>query len=283
MEHHRPSLRWTLVLSLSVLVVLMASRGRAQEPVAFPERGPLSLELRRFENRDITALTATLDQLIAPPARSQDTRTALWNYGRQLQSGTMTPAQEARVVDHLNGIARARPADAPSVEGALRMVTGLTPGKVAPDIVGKDLHGAPFRLRDYRGKVVVLLFSADWCGICQTLAPYERLMLDLYKNWPFAIVSVETGSGRDVTLKAKAEQGLTYRSWWDGSDEEGPGPIATAWNAGGFPAVYVLDGKGVIRFVDARHEDLLKAVRQLLTEHMSQLDLAARGSARPGL
>ena len=82
-------------------------------------------------------------------------------------------------------------------------------------------------------------------------------------------MSVETGSGRDVTLKAKAEQGLTYRSWWDGTDEEGPGPIATAWNAGGFPAVYVLDGKGVIRFVDARHEDLLKAVRQLLTEHMS--------------
>ena len=130
---------------------------------------------------------------------------------------------------------------------------------------------------------MVLVFSAEWCGICQSLVPYERLMLDLYKNWPFAILGVETGSSRDVMLKAKTEQGLTYRSWWDGTDEEGPGPIATAWNAGGFPAVYVLDGKGVIRFVDTRHEDLLKAVRQLLTEHVAQSELASRGGAKPGL
>jgi len=191
----------------------------------------------------------------------------------------MTRAQEIRVVEHLNGIGRSRPSTVPSVEGTVRMVTGLTPGKVAPDIAGRDLLGAPLRLRDYRGKVVVLIFSADWCGICQTLVPYERMLLDLYKNWPFAIVSVETGSTREATIKAKGEQGLSYKSWWDGSDEEAPGPIASAWNANGFPAVYVLDGKGVIRFVDTRYEDLLKAVRQLLSEHMEQVELASRSTA----
>jgi peroxiredoxin len=283
MDDAHPSLRWTCVSFLSVLALLPASIGWGQEPPVFPERRPQVLELPRFENRDISALTATLDQLIAAPAHPSDTRTALWNFGRQLQGGTLTPAQEARVVGHLSAIARARPGDAAGIEGAMKMVTALTPGKVAPDIVGRDLQGAPLRLRDYRGKVVVLVFSAEWCGICQSLVPYERLMLDLYKNWPFAILGIETGSSRDVMLKAKTEQGLTYRSWWDGTDEEGPGPIATAWNAGGFPAVYVLDGKGVIRFVDTRHEDLLKAVRQLLTEHVAQSELASRGGAKPGL
>ena len=38
----------------------------------------------------------------------------------------------------------------------------LQVGMVAPDIVGEDLDGVPFRLRDYRGKVVVLDFWGFW-------------------------------------------------------------------------------------------------------------------------
>jgi thiol-disulfide isomerase/thioredoxin len=131
-------------------------------------------------------------------------------------------------------------------------------------------------LSDYRGKVVVLRFSAEWCGICRTLNPYERLMQELYANWPFAILSVETGSSQQAMKKLKTDAGLTYRSWWDALPEGGgSGPIATAWNVGGYPSIYVLDGDGVIRFVDLRYEDLLKAVRQLVNE-----DIAATTVAR---
>jgi hypothetical protein len=35
-------------------------------------------------------------------------------------------------------------------------------GKEAPDIEGEDIDGVPFRLSDYRGKVVVLDFWGDW-------------------------------------------------------------------------------------------------------------------------
>jgi cytochrome oxidase Cu insertion factor (SCO1/SenC/PrrC family) len=35
-------------------------------------------------------------------------------------------------------------------------------GKVAPDIEGEDIDGVPFKLSDYRGKVVVLDFWGDW-------------------------------------------------------------------------------------------------------------------------
>ena len=35
-------------------------------------------------------------------------------------------------------------------------------GEVAPDIAGEDIDGIPFRLRDYRGKVVVVDFWANW-------------------------------------------------------------------------------------------------------------------------
>jgi hypothetical protein len=48
------------------------------------------------------------------------------------------------------------------VEGKLRQMNDLVVGKVAPEIEGKDLDGAPFKLSDYRGKIVVLDFWGNW-------------------------------------------------------------------------------------------------------------------------
>jgi peroxiredoxin len=38
----------------------------------------------------------------------------------------------------------------------------LQPGKIAPDIVGKDLDGKSMKLSDFRGKVVLLDFWGFW-------------------------------------------------------------------------------------------------------------------------
>jgi hypothetical protein len=35
-------------------------------------------------------------------------------------------------------------------------------GQPAPETAGEDLDGVPFRLSDYRGKVVLLDFWGDW-------------------------------------------------------------------------------------------------------------------------
>ena len=35
-------------------------------------------------------------------------------------------------------------------------------GMEVPDIEGEDLDGVPFKLSDYRGKVVLLDFWGDW-------------------------------------------------------------------------------------------------------------------------
>ena len=38
----------------------------------------------------------------------------------------------------------------------------LRPGKPAPEMEGKDLEGAAFKLSEYRGKVVLLDFWGFW-------------------------------------------------------------------------------------------------------------------------
>ncbi len=53
-------------------------------------------------------------------------------------------------------------------------LNNIVPGKPAPEIEGTDADGKPFLLSDYKGKVVLLTFSANWCGNCVELHPMER-------------------------------------------------------------------------------------------------------------
>jgi hypothetical protein len=39
---------------------------------------------------------------------------------------------------------------------------GFRVGDVAPEIEGEDVDGRPFKLSDYKGKVVLLDFWGDW-------------------------------------------------------------------------------------------------------------------------
>jgi hypothetical protein len=137
------------------------------------------LVTRTFTDREVAGLVSILDQLLTletDPARWQAAAaTTLWEFARQLQVAPLTTAHERTVSAHLDAQARAHPTDAAVFERTKQMVATLTIGKTAPEIVGKDLQGRDLRLSDYRGKVVVLLFSSDWCGICRTLHPYERL------------------------------------------------------------------------------------------------------------
>lgn len=239
------------------------------QPASFGDLPSHDLFVPSFADRDVAKLEAALDAKLAEPVPAEHwsdvARVTLWDFARRLQLGHLTGAQETKVLAHLDAIGRAHGTDV--VAPARRMVTDLTVGKVAPDIEGKDLDGVDFHLSDYRGKVVVLLFTGDWCGICRTEYPYERLMLELYKNWPFAILGVNSDSDLQRAKQAKLDHDLPYRAWWDGNQEDNTGgPIATAWNVTGWPNIYIIDPQGVIRFVDVHEEDLLKAVHQLLTE-----------------
>jgi peroxiredoxin len=256
--------RWLPAILLICFVSLSAQSPSVPEPIGFSEPPSRRLEVGAFADEEVAGLLRTLDALLAAPGNPG---LVFGNFARRLQQGRLSPAQESRVLAHLARIGRTAPRHADLVGRTAFVIKHLMIGKVAPEIEGADLDGAPFRLSQYRGQVVVLNFSAEWCGICRTAYPYERLLLELYAGWPFALLAVETGSSASAIKAARESQGLRYRAWWDAPEDPGRGAIASAWRISGFPAVYVLDGRGVIRFIDLRQEDLLKAVRQLLTEH----------------
>jgi hypothetical protein len=93
--------------------------------------------------------------------------------------------------------------------------------------------------------------------------PHERSLVKKMENKPFALLGVNSDPKEKLKEVIRREK-MTWRSWWDGGDTSGP--IATAWRVEGWPTIYVLDHKGVIRFIDVGGEELDKAVEQLLAE-----------------
>src|SRR5437762_13351791 len=94
--------------------------------------------------------------------------------------------------------------------------------------------------------------------------PHERSLVKRLADKPFALIGINSDSDRDELKKVLEKEEITWRSWWDGGSTEGP--IATTWNVHGWPTIYVLDAKGVIRFKNVRGEAMDRAVETLLKE-----------------
>ncbi len=148
-------------------------------------------------------------------------------------------------------------------QGELTALRHLKVGMIVPEIVGRDHQNKLFSMAEYRGKVVVLTFSGNWCGPCVGMYPEERDLAARQASRPFALLSVNTDASQE-TLRQSVERGeITWRCWWDGGVT---GPITTQWGIHMFPSIFVLDRNGVIRFKDVRGKDLDRAVTSLLNE-----------------
>jgi len=98
--------------------------------------------------------------------------------------------------------------------------------------------------------------------------PHERSLVSRMQGKPFALLGINTDENRNELKKVLAEEKITWRSWWNGGGTKGP--ITREWGISSYPAIFVLDQKGVIRYRDVRGEDLDKAVDALLKEALAQ-------------
>ena len=94
--------------------------------------------------------------------------------------------------------------------------------------------------------------------------PHERSLVKRLEGKPFALLGINSDQNRDQLKDVLKKEEITWRSWWDGGNTNGP--IATKWNVYGWPTIYVLDDKGVIRYKNVRGEAMDKAVNALLAE-----------------
>lgn len=123
----------------------------------------------------------------------------------------------------------------------------LSTGKPAPEIETEGVDGVKFKLSDSRGKICVLNFWASWCGPCMQMVPLERALVDRMQGRPFSIIGVNGDPSLANAKSAMQRENMHWPSFWNGSN--GPdGPVSSAWNVHGWPAIFVLDTNGIIRF-----------------------------------
>ena len=88
--------------------------------------------------------------------------------------------------------------------------------------------------------------------------------MERLKDERFALIGVNSDPRKRATASRRREK-INWRSFWDGGTSEGP--IASRWHVQGWPTIYILDPKGVIRFKSiGPMEKMADNIDQLLAE-----------------
>ena len=141
-------------------------------------------------------------------------------------------------------------------------------GDIAPDFTLKYTDGTEFSLSAQRGKVVMLQFTASWCGICRGEMPHieSRIWQPHKNNADFILVGVDREESREVVEEYTTKLGTTYPMLLD---ENGDVFASYALRKSGITRNVLIDRDGRIvkltrRFVEPEFNDLVSTIDSLL-------------------
>lgn len=123
----------------------------------------------------------------------------------------------------------------------------LKAGTKAPDFSLPTLEGKTFKLSscfEKPAKPVVLDIWATWCGPCKRGIPY---LIELHKNYKdkAVFVGVSLDANKDTVKKYVDSAGIKYTIPLDPKASK----IGSSYKIESIPALYIIDKKGVIRYV----------------------------------
>ncbi len=148
----------------------------------------------------------------------------------------------------------------------------LPVGSMAPDFTLDAADGRRVRLADYRGRTVLLEFSATWCAHCQAEAPH---LLRLYTALPADKVAFLSVNGDSEDAESVLAFSRYFKLPWPSlldpgsprgsfNRQGGIGPVSAAYGLAYFPTFYVIDPEGRIAWRGDREQPdalLLEKIR----------------------
>ena len=124
---------------------------------------------------------------------------------------------------------------------ALGMVRPIEQSE-ALDFTLPDLDGRPVRLREFRGKLVLLNFWATWCTPCLHEMPSMERLYQTFKQTPFVLLAVSMDrQGAQVAKPFVENLNLTFPVLLDNAAE-----VSRHYGVRGLPTSYLIDPEGRI-------------------------------------
>src|SRR5437016_4590206 len=111
----------------------------------------------------------------------------------------------------------------------------------APDVQFTKLDGAPFKLKDLKGRVVLLNFWATWCIPCRSEIPSLSAMQKDLDSRGLSVIGVSYDDTADLIQQFQKDIPQSYQIVLGGRD------VGSQLPASPLPTTYIIDRQGRIR------------------------------------
>lgn len=127
----------------------------------------------------------------------------------------------------------------------------------AANFVLKDLKGRQFKLSDYKGKPVFLIFTATWCPYCRIEIPHLKDIYAAYEKRGLVMVNIDIQESQEKVSAFASKYKIPFTMLLDKT-----GDVAEAYGVRGVPTMVLINREGNIvcrqcRSVDTLLEKLL--------------------------
>lgn len=128
--------------------------------------------------------------------------------------------------------------------------------------------GEPVSDKDYEGKVVLMVFWASNLEPCREQLREAKRLWFRYQKEGLEIVDValdtlDNGDGKTKYLNYVHDNKFDWKHYFQGAGWASE--FSRSWGVNTIPTMFLIDRKGILRYVDA-HEDTEKKIKELLAQ-----------------
>ena len=142
--------------------------------------------------------------------------------------------------------------------------SAIAPATAAPDFTLHAMGGPNLRLKEQRGRVVMVNFWATWCGPCRQEMPQLNRLYEKYKGSGFVLLGVNVDDDVAKATEVAGKLGVTFPVLLD-TDKT----VSKLYDLSTMPSTVLIDRDGKVRYVHRGYlsgyeDNYEKQIRELL-------------------
>lgn len=122
----------------------------------------------------------------------------------------------------------------------------------APDFTLKNLQGEKVKLSDYKGKVVLLVFSTTWCPHCRAEIPHLKKLYAEYQKKGLVLLNIDIQESQAKVSSFAKKNEIPYPVLLDKD-----GQVGLTYGIRGVPTTVLINKEGIILCKVCRSLDTL--------------------------